>query len=280
MKRFVSISAAVVIASYCATASAATKVEERVDNSIEVFQSFTDIPEKAIPASILRDAHGIAILPGVIKVGFTLGGRFGRGVLMVRQEDGSWSNPAFVSLGGGSLGFQIGAQSTDIVLVFRDRRSIDNIYNGKLTLGGDASAAAGPVGRQATAATDERLGAEIFSYSRNRGLFAGVALDGAWIGMDKEANETFYGNGMTPEEILAADNMPSPLAAGQLVEMLAAAAPSVTQNEPRSRSAMLDYEYSEPAVSEVQTYGLEPIEDLQGPPMESEDIVIRDETMF
>ena len=150
--------------------------------------------------------------------------------MIIRKEDNSWSNPAFVALTGGSLGLQIGAQSTDIVLVFRDRRSIDNIYNGKLTLGGDASAAAGPVGRQAMAATDERLNAEIFSYSRNRGLFAGVALDGAWIGMDTNANDDFYGNGMSPAEILAADNMPVPLSATQLVGLIAAAAPEIGIN--------------------------------------------------
>ena len=131
MKRLISISTVVTAALICSGALAATKTEKRVDNAIDVFKTFTDIPEQGIPPRILRDAYGIAILPGVVKVGFTLGGRFGRGVLMTRREDGSWSNPAFISLGGGSLGLQIGAQSSDIVLIFRDERSINNIFNGK-----------------------------------------------------------------------------------------------------------------------------------------------------
>jgi len=255
MKRLISISAAVVATLACTVALAATKTEQRVDTAIEVFEEFTQIPEQGIPPRILKDAYGIAILPGVIKVGFTVGGRFGKGVLMVRQEDGNWSNPAFVSLGGGSLGLQIGAQSTDIVLVFRDRRSIDNIFDGKLTLGGDASVAAGPVGRQSSAATDQRLAAEIFSYSRNRGLFAGVALDGSWLGMDKKSNEAYYGNGMSPEEILAAYSMPAPLAAAQLTDLVAATAPRI-DGTPISRTAQVSVEET----VEVKTYALEPIE--------------------
>lgn len=280
MKRLISVSATILVALVCSTAIAASKTEKRVDNAIDVYRDFTQIPEQGIPPSIMRNAHGIAILPGVIKVGFTIGGRFGRGVLVVRQDDGSWSNPAFVSLGGGSLGLQIGAQSTDIILVFRDQRSIDNIFNGKLTLGGDASAAAGPVGRQATAATDERLNAEIFSYSRNRGLFAGVALDGAWIGMDEKSNEDYYGNGMSPEEILSANNMPTPLAADQLVNLIAATAPRLDV-PPTSRAAMATPAAQEPQIvepesAEVKTFGLEPIESTP----ESGTAISGDETVF
>ncbi|MEJ2138873.1 MAG: lipid-binding SYLF domain-containing protein [Gammaproteobacteria bacterium] len=281
MKKLFPISAALLAALVCSSAFAGSKIDTRVDNAIDVYRDFTQIPEQAIPASILKNAHGIAILPSVIKVGFTIGGRFGRGVLLVRRDDGSWSNPAFVSLGGGSVGLQIGAQSTDIILVFRDRRSIDNIFNGKLTLGGDASAAAGPVGRQAYAATDERLGAEIYSYSRNRGLFAGVALDGAWLAMDTKSNDEYYGNGMSPREILSAENMPTPLAAGQLVNLIAATAPRLDAPA-TSRAAMaspateLQRPDNDVADSEVKTYALEPIDGAAETPPAG----IRDETVF
>jgi lipid-binding SYLF domain-containing protein len=257
MKRLISVSTLITAALICSGALAANKIERRVENSLEVFKTFTEIPEQGIPPRILRDAYGIAILPGVVKVGFTIGGRFGRGVLMTRQDDGSWSNPAFISMGGGSFGFQIGAQSTDIVLIFRDQRSIDNIFNGKLTLGGDASAAAGPVGRQTSAATDGRFNAEIFSYSRNRGLFAGVSLEGAWINMDKNSNEIYYGNGMSPQQILAAENMPTPLAAGQLVDLVAATAPRIDRMAATTRAAQADISTSSPA--EVKTYALDPV---------------------
>lgn len=283
MKRFISAFTALVAALvWTSSVTAATKTETRMSNAIEVLRTFTEIPEQAIPEGILRDAYGVAILPGVIKVGFTIGGRFGRGVLMVRKEDGSWSNPAFISLGGGSLGLQIGAQSTDILLVFRDQRSINNIYNGKLTIGGDASAAAGPVGRNASAATDERLGAEIYSYSRSRGLFAGIALDGAWIAMDQKGNDDYYNNGMTAEEIFASSNMPAPAGASQLVDLLAATAPRL-DGAPVSRSAQATIAPKPaaadpaPAAAEVKTYALEPIDNdmPDGPPVSG-----RDETVF
>ena len=271
MNRLISVSTAIILALIFSGAQAATKTEKRIDNAVDVFSAFTQIPEQGIPSRILEDAYGIAIIPGVIKVGFTIGGRYGRGVLMVRQEDGNWSNPSFVSMGGGSVGFQIGAQSTDIVLVFRDKRSVDNIFKGKLTLGGDASAAAGPVGRQTSAATDGRLSAEIYSYSRNRGLFAGVALDGAWIGMDKKSNEAYYGNGMSPQEILAATDIPTPPRASQLVGIVSATVPMPDQQMP-ARPAMATTESSE----QVTTYALEPI-DTTGDPVISG---TGDETQF
>jgi lipid-binding SYLF domain-containing protein len=237
MTRLMTLATAAMAALLCTTALAASKPERKVDDSIAVIQKFTNIPESAIPDSLLRDAYGVAVIPGVIKVGFMLGGRFGKGVLMTRQDDGNWSNPAFVSIGGGSFGWQIGAQSTDIILVFKDRRSIDNIFNGKMTLGGDASVAAGPVGRQTSASTDGRLQAEIYTYARNRGLFAGVSLEGSWLSMDRNANEAYYGNGMSPQQILAADNLAAPLNARQLVEILEGAAPAINSRPTQIRTA-------------------------------------------
>jgi lipid-binding SYLF domain-containing protein len=150
---------------------------------------------------LLADAEAIAVIPNVIKAGLVVGGRHGKGLLAVRQRDGVWSNPSYVSLSGGSVGFQAGVQATDVVLVFRTRRGVDNVVNGKFTLGADAAVAAGPVGRTASAATDAQLRAEIYSYSRSRGLFAGVALDGAVLSIDHDANELTYGQAVTARRI-------------------------------------------------------------------------------
>jgi lipid-binding SYLF domain-containing protein len=141
------------------------------------------------------------VVPNVVKVGFVIGGRKGRGLIAVRNADGSWSNPSFLTLAGGSVGFQAGVQSADVVLVFRSKRGVDSIVNGKFTLGADASVAAGPVGRSAQASTDEQLKAEIYSYSRARGLFAGVALDGTALRIDNKSNARVYGEHTTPRAI-------------------------------------------------------------------------------
>lgn len=164
----------------------------KIDDSIDVLKAIVSVPEKSIPPALLHNAAGIAIIPGVIKAGFIVGGRYGSGILMVRDKEGRWSNPAFMTLTGGSIGWQIGIQSIDIILVFKHRRSIEGITKGKFTLGADASIAAGPVGRQAEAATDVQLKSEIYSYSRSRGLFAGLALEGAVLQIDDGANEKFY----------------------------------------------------------------------------------------
>ena len=182
---------------------AASKEQEKLDASIAVLNQVMAIPEKGIPPELLANAYGIAIIPNVIKVGFILGGRYGRGVLVIRDGDNHWSNPCFITLAGGSLGWQIGAQSTDVILVFKSRRSIDGIIKGKFTLGADAAVAAGPVGRRVEGATDVTLKAEIYSYSRSRGLFAGVSLEGSAIQIDGDANAAFYGRPqITAHEIL------------------------------------------------------------------------------
>ncbi|MDX1516675.1 MAG: lipid-binding SYLF domain-containing protein, partial [Woeseiaceae bacterium] len=156
-------------------AIAATREEQRVADAADVLDQLLRIPEQAIPPTLLSRAYAVAVIPNVVKVGFGLGARRGKGILVVRQDDESWSNPAFIALTGGSVGWQVGAQSTDVILVFKTRKGVDGIANGKLTLGADASIAAGPVGRSTSAATDLTLQAEVVSYSRSRGLFAGVA---------------------------------------------------------------------------------------------------------
>ncbi len=165
----------------------------KINAAAEVLHEILRIPEQVIPPALLKNAHGIAIIPGIIKAAFFLGGRYGSGVMLVRSGDGGWSNPVFLRLLGGGFGWQIGVQSTDVILVFKSSKSINGITKGKFTLGADASVAAGPVGRSVEAATDMQLKAEIYSYSRNRGLFAGVSLEGAALQIDNDANAVFYG---------------------------------------------------------------------------------------
>lgn len=173
----------------------------RASNAVRVLNEVMQAPDKAIPTDLLRDAKAIAVIPDLIKVGFIFGGRRGEGLISVKRPDGTWSNPSFITMTGGSVGFQAGVSSTDVILVFRTERGVDSIVHGKFTLGADASAAAGPVGRTATAATDSNFKAEIYSYSRSRGLFAGVALDGSALRIDYDANAAVYGPGITPRRI-------------------------------------------------------------------------------
>ncbi len=238
MKRLTSLSIAAIAALICVTAQAGTKQAAKLDDAIDVMRDFTSIPETAIPDNMLRDAYGVAVIPGAIKIGLGIGGNFGKGVLVVRQDDGSWSNPAFVRLSGGSIGWQIGAQSTDLILVFKDRRSVQGIFNDKLTIGAEASAAAGPVGRQTSASTDGQLKASIYSYSRNRGLFAGVSLNGAWFAMDRKANSQFYGSGLEPQQILSSTSLMAPQPAIDFVDTMTAAAPRIEMDRPIRRRSV------------------------------------------
>jgi lipid-binding SYLF domain-containing protein len=196
-----------------------------VDAATEVLQALSGLSVKGIPPALMQDARGVAVLPNVVKAGFVVGGRYGRGVVLVRGPEGGWSNPLFVTLAGGGVGWQAGIQSTDLVLVFKTRTSLDRILRGKgkLTLGADAGVAAGPVGRQAEAGTDAQLKAEIYSYSRSRGLFAGVSLEGAALLADTDANEGFYGlRGGRAEDVLALRGVPIPVEAERLRAQLAA----------------------------------------------------------
>lgn len=185
----------------------------RAQNSVRTLREIMEAPDKSIPVDLLRDAKAIAVIPDVLKVGFVFGGRRGEGLISVKGPNGTWSNPSFISLTGGSVGFQIGVSSTDVVLVFRTQRGVDSIVDGKFTIGADAAAAAGPVGRNASAATDSQLKAEIYSYSRARGLFAGVALDGAVLKIDYDANAEIYGAGVTPRRIFegGVNRVPGPV---------------------------------------------------------------------
>ncbi len=204
-------------------AGAASREEQRVGDAADVLEQLTRIPEKSVPPALLSRAYAVAVIPNVVKAAFGVGARRGKGILVVRQDDKSWSNPAFVTITGGSVGWQVGAQSTDIILVFKTRKGVDGIENGRLTLGADASVAAGPLGRHTGVATDIEFQAEVYSYSRSRGLFAGVALEGAGVTMDRKANAAFYGSsGMTPEKIFVSSPNIAPDVANTFVQILTA----------------------------------------------------------
>ena len=197
---FLSLSLALSLA-VAGTAMAAPEQDQRALDAVRVLNEVQRIPESAIPDKLVDEARAIVVVPDALKVGLVLGGRRGHGVVSVKNPDGSWSSPSFVKLTGGSIGLQAGVQSADIVLVFRGERGLDSIVNGKVTLGADAGVAAGPVGRNAATATDGQLKAEIWSWSRARGLFAGIALDGAILSIDDAANQLVYGEGTTPRMI-------------------------------------------------------------------------------
>jgi lipid-binding SYLF domain-containing protein len=179
------------------------RTELRLNDSRAVFESFTFLTEQSIPGWLMERAYGIVVVPDLVKGALVIGGRGGRGVMSVRNPDGSWSYPVFVTLGGANFGFQAGVQRTDVVMVLMSRRSVEGIAGGKVTLGADASVAAGPIGRAAGAATDAMLKAQVLTYSRNEGVFAGVALDGTWISIDDRSNAAAYGvAGILPSQIL------------------------------------------------------------------------------
>lgn len=173
----------------------------RVREAATVFGEIMNAEDKAIPSAILGNAEAIAVFPSTVRAGFIVGGMRGRGIISARTE-GSWSGPGFLTLTGGSFGLQIGGQAADIILVVNNRRGLENLVANQFTLGADAAVAAGPVGREAKAATDVQLRAEILSYSRARGLFAGVTINGSTVRPDRDANERFYGTRLETKQII------------------------------------------------------------------------------
>jgi lipid-binding SYLF domain-containing protein len=210
MSRLPRLAVLMLALSAAATAVAGPTEDERARNAVRVLTDIQQIPDSAIPDKLLDEARAIVVVPDTLKIGLVLGGRRGHGLVSVKNPDGTWSNPSFLKLTGGSIGFQAGVQSSDVVLVFRSDRGLDSIVNGKITLGADAGVAAGPVGRNASTATDGQLKAEIWSWSRARGLFAGVALDGAVLTIDDAANEAVYGRDTTPRMIFEGRAMGQP----------------------------------------------------------------------
>jgi lipid-binding SYLF domain-containing protein len=188
---------------YSSPVFAGAREEARLIEAAGVLEELFAQRDTAIPDRLMARAYGIAVVPNVVKVGAVVGGRRGSGAMVVRDASGKFCGPIMISLTGGSIGWQIGVQSTDVVLVFTTRQGIEGITDGKLTLGADASVAAGPVGRSASAGTDQTFSAEVYSYSRNRGLFAGVSLDGSVIAIDRKSNSKLYGRTAPAADIIA-----------------------------------------------------------------------------
>src|ERR1700744_2231715 len=205
MKKFKYLMLPFMLSIFFVIASAFTdssKETERVYGAANVLKDFGKMKE-SIPHDLIAEYQGIIIVPKLINAGFIVGGKRGRGVAMVKLGNGKWSDPVFVTLTGGSVGAQIGVQSVDLVLVFRHKGALTKVKNGDVTIGGDISAAAGPVGRSSSANTDYKLEAEVYSYSRSRGLFAGISINGTSLAIDKTANHDYYGDDASSEDIFA-----------------------------------------------------------------------------
>jgi SH3 domain-containing YSC84-like protein 1 len=203
------------------------KEEDRVKNAGQVFTEIVNAPD-TLPQSILDKADCVVVLPSVVKAAFIVGASYGRGVMTCRGGKtfhGSWSAPTMMALEGGSFGLQLGGQATDFVLLLMTPRSAQNILVSKVKIGGDASAAAGPVGRNASAETDATLRAEILSYSRARGLFAGVSLSGSTLRADNDANKRLYGKDVTAQQIVFDKAVPPPPSATLLLKTLTRKSP-------------------------------------------------------
>jgi lipid-binding SYLF domain-containing protein len=247
------------------TAHAGAREEGRLLTATEVLEEVQAMPDQQIPDALLSRAYGIAVIPDVTKVAFIFGGRHGNGVLVVRDKlTTPWSNPVLISLTGGSWGFQAGAQSSDIVLVFTTKTGTEGIAGGKLTLGADASVATGPVGRQGSAATDMQFNAEIYSYARTRGLFGGIALDGSVISIDRSANASLYAkSGVTATEIMSGQAPAAPATAQRFLERLAQATHTAVRTSPAPQadmpaaSAAQSQNAAAPSADPPRTYPLE-----------------------
>jgi lipid-binding SYLF domain-containing protein len=256
------------------SASAGERQDARLLTSTTVLSELMAMPEQNIPTWLLERAYAVAVIPAVIKVGLGIGGRRGKGVLVVRKDNGTWSNPIFVNLTGGSFGFQVGVQSADVVLVFTSKQSIEGIVGGKVTLGADASVAAGPIGRQSSAATDIGLTAQVYSYSRASGLFAGVALDGSAITIDAASNESFYKKpGILASEIIRSDAPAAPAPADQFVAAVQKSASGGVPAVSKAPAPTAEQSAPPPAASNsgtqpggVQTYPMEDQQPGQEPP--------------
>lgn len=193
---------------------------QRLRRATEVFREIMRTPDKGVPEDLLDRAECVAIVPGLKKGGLGVGGRYGKGVVMCRRPGRRWSAPSFLTVEGGSIGLQIGFQQIDLVMLIMNREGMEKLVGDKFTIGADASAAAGPVGRQASAETNVRLDAQILTYSRAKGLFAGVTVNGAVVKQDKDDNRDFYSQEIDAKKILFTDTVPMPAEAKPLAAAL------------------------------------------------------------
>ena len=193
----------------------------KVDTATQVYRELVDLPDREVPERLLEDARCIAVIPNVIKGAFVWGGRHGRGVMTCRDEAGTWSPLIFVKISGGSFGLQIGGESADLVLFFMTERGAKSLIKSRFVIGGDASAAAGPLGRTAQIATDIRLSAEIYTYAKTRGVFAGLSVEGAVLTPDQKWISRYYGRRVWPEALLFEHEAPaSPSESGRFLSEL------------------------------------------------------------
>ena len=218
LKHFLLVATLVCLVTLTAFASDREDDVNRTHKAAQVFQEIMNAPDQGIPHDLLESAKCIAIIPGDVKFAFIFGGSYGRGLATCRTEHG-WSAPMFVAIDGGSVGYQIGGSSTDLVMLFMNDRALKSLLSDKFKLGADASVAAGPVGRNAAAGTDLKLTAEILSYSRTKGVFAGVSLDGAVVQADKSGDQAMYGENVDRHEILSG-KVPVPESARPLLHEL------------------------------------------------------------
>ncbi len=245
-------------------AHAVTDEEAMIDRSMTVLRDLQAISDTRIPDLLLSRAEGIIILPANVKVGLIFGARFGNGLMLVRNADRTWSNPVFVSSGGGSWGFQAGGQVSDIVLVLTTRDSVEGITDGKLTLGADASVAAGPVGRTAMASTSLTFDAEVYAYSKSQGLFAGVSLEGNGIFIWKKANKRFYGD-PSAANILASKTAapaPAPTLVAEVTKLTSGATTAIVEEQ----TAKETNPATAAPVTEAKTYPMPEAEPGAEPP--------------
>jgi SH3 domain-containing YSC84-like protein 1 len=218
LKRLLILPALALVVTQIAVASDREDDVARTQKSAQVFRQIMDTPDKGIPHDLLDKAKCIAIIPGDKKFAFIFGGSYGRGVATCRTAHG-WSAPMFIAIEGGSVGYQIGGSSTDVVMLFMNDRALHSLLGDKFKLGADASVAAGPVGRSVTAATDLELNAEILSYSRTKGIFAGVSLGGSVVQADKSGDAALYGANVDRSEIMDG-RTPVPASAKSLIHEL------------------------------------------------------------
>lgn len=187
-------------------AFAQDKQQDKIDAAAKVLADFSSMKEN-IPTELLKVTEGIIIVPKLINAGFVLAGKRGKGIALVKNEDGSWSNPVFITITGGSIGFQVGVQSVDLVLIFKHAESLENIGTGSFTLGGDVSVTVGPEGRNSSANTDYKFEAEAYSYSRSKGLFAGISISGSAIDVDAKFNQAYYDSDLSAEDIFSSEKI-------------------------------------------------------------------------
>lgn len=211
MKRILTLAIVCLISQGLALAGDKSEVGERVSKATTVLKEIMDIPEKGIPKELLDKCTCVGVIPSMKKGGFIFGGHYGKGAISCRTKgDGPWSPPSMILLGGGSFGLQIGAEAVDLVLVVMNLGGLESLLDSKFTLGGDASVAAGPVGRTAAAETDALMSAKILAYSRSRGLFGGLIIKGGVLRPDKDANRILHGKDLRPRTILLSGTVPLP----------------------------------------------------------------------